>query len=166
MLRVPGIAGNAKGRGLGGASHGELVHVGLADHNHSSFFQIQNCLCRIGRLKVIQDFGRAGGLKTLCAHVVLDGNGNACQRTGQFTVVDVLLHLFCSFQSSFFVHGDKAIQNLILFFYLSQGCFHSVHGCHFSGLDLLSNFRCCHFTKFHSLSPPTLRSSVPYTYRP
>ena len=85
---------------------------------------------------------------------------------GQFTVVDVLLHLFCSFQSSFFVHGDKAIQNLILFFYLSQGCFHSVHGCHFSGLDLLSNFRCCHFTKFHSLSPPTLRSSVPYTYRP
>ena len=48
-------------RGLCSTSHGELVHVGLTDHNCTCFFQVQHCFCRVGRFEVVQNPGTTGG---------------------------------------------------------------------------------------------------------
>ena len=79
---VPGVAGGAVGRVLGGRPHGELVHVGLAHDHGPGPPQAGHRRGVVGRVVPRQDAGAAGGLDPAGAHVVLDRQRDAGQRAG------------------------------------------------------------------------------------
>ena len=97
MLRVPGVFRLTVSGSLGGASHSELIHVGFSQDNGSCCLQISDCFCRIGRFKIIKDFGAAGCQQSLRTHIIFDRHRNTGQRTGQGSVFNLSLYFFGAF---------------------------------------------------------------------
>ena len=80
VLRSHGLARDLVRRVLGARAHGELVQVGLAEHDHVVFPHLAHRRGGVDRLVVVEDLRGAGGGDALGDHVVLDGDGQARQR--------------------------------------------------------------------------------------
>ena len=122
MLRVPGILRRTEGGSLGCASHGEFIHVRLADES-----QLRPSSDdpppphRIGWNKIVQDLRTAGRLQTFRADVVLDSHRNAGQRSGQLSVIDLLLYGFRLCQRALRIYRYVAVVFLFSRLDLSRG---------------------------------------------
>ena len=77
MRSDPRGCGRAQDRVLGGRAHGELVHVGAADHHGARRPQLLDRRRRVGRDEALEDLRGAGGGLALEHHVVLDRQRNA-----------------------------------------------------------------------------------------
>ena len=77
--QVPGVVGGAEGRVLGRRAHGELVHVGLAQHDDVIAPDAAHRRGGVDRLVVAEHLRAAGGGDALGDHVVFDGGGQAGQ---------------------------------------------------------------------------------------
>ena len=77
---VPGIAHRAEVAGLVGRAHRELVHVGLAEHDHAGGPQALDHRGIVGRDEIRQHARAAGGLLAAGAEDVLVGDRHAGQR--------------------------------------------------------------------------------------
>ena len=79
VARSQGLCVGPEGRVLGGGAHGELVHVGLAEHDDVVAPDAPHGGRRVDRLVVAEDLRAAGRGDALGDHVVLDGRGQAGQ---------------------------------------------------------------------------------------
>jgi hypothetical protein len=77
-----GVAGGPERRVLGRAAHGELVEVGLADHDGAGGGQALDHGRVVRRPPALQDAGRARGGHAPGGHVVLERHRHAGQRPG------------------------------------------------------------------------------------
>ena len=76
-VEVPGVVRGLIGRVLGGAAHGELVHVELAQEDEAGVAQLGDDGGVVGRDVALEDARRAGGLHALDAEDVLEADGHA-----------------------------------------------------------------------------------------
>src|SRR5256885_266125 len=74
-----GVARGTEGGVLGGAAHGDLVEVGLADHDAARRSEPGDGGGVVRWPPVAEDLGRAGRPHAPRAHVVLQGHGDAGQ---------------------------------------------------------------------------------------
>ena len=78
-VRVPRVQHRAVAGVLVGGTHGELVHVRLAEHARASLMQLADGGRRIGRTVPLQDSRPGRGRDPLGAEDVLDGDGDAVE---------------------------------------------------------------------------------------
>ncbi|OHB07151.1 MAG: hypothetical protein A2944_00940 [Candidatus Zambryskibacteria bacterium RIFCSPLOWO2_01_FULL_52_12] len=74
------ILGNAVGRTLRRAAHGEFVHVGAADNNSARLLELLHDGCVVRSDKSLKNFRACRRLVAFEEHVVLDSNSLAAQR--------------------------------------------------------------------------------------
>ena len=78
-------------RVLGGAAHGELVEVGLADHDRSGCHEPLDDGGVVGRAPAVEDPRRAGGRHAPGAHIVLERYRHPGERPGGLAGGDALV---------------------------------------------------------------------------
>ena len=114
----------------------------------------------VWRNKIIQDLRTAGRLQTFRADVVLDSHRNAGQRSGQLSVIDLLLYGFRLCQRALRIYRYVAVVFLFSRLDLIEG---SLYGFFYRNLflfDFLRQLHGCHAEDTH-LSSPILRFWVP-----
>ena len=102
-VQIPCVMGLFHIRGFRSGTHGEFVHVGLAQENGFIFTQISDNMSVIHRDKIIQNMRRAGSAQSFGTDVVFDGARNAGQRFDSFAGGDHGVHFGCLGQRVFFV---------------------------------------------------------------
>src|SRR5690606_33983336 len=76
---VPGVLHRAVPAGLVGGAHGELIHIGLAQHHRAGGEEILHHRGVVGGHKVVEHFRGAAGAHPLGAKDVLVGDGHPAQ---------------------------------------------------------------------------------------
>ena len=108
--RVMGVVGRPEGGVLGGRPHGELVEVGLADHDGTGGPQARHHGGVVGRVPPFEDPRRARGGDAARAQVVLERDRHPRQRAGilprRHLPIDLLRVAACRLVQ----HGDEGVQ--------------------------------------------------------
>ena len=107
MIGIKRIGGAAEIGVFAGGTHGELVHVGLAQHD--GVLRLEDL--PDGRVKdrliAGEYLGAAGGLNTLGGHIVLQGHRHALEHADLLACGDLIVHQLRG--SERFVAGDVDI---------------------------------------------------------
>ena len=98
--------GRAEGGVFRGRTHGEFVHVVLADDDRSGFLQAFDHEGVVERGEPAEDFGPGGGAGALGDDGVLDGDGHAPEGLGG---VGALRVHRAGFFKRLFAHGDQGV---------------------------------------------------------
>ena len=114
-----GAAGHAAGvervlrrlerRVLGGAAHGELVEVGLADHDGAGCHEPLDDGGVVWRAPAVEDPRRAGGRHAPGAHVVLERDRHPGERPGGLAGGDALVDGIGGGTGVVGQHGDERV---------------------------------------------------------
>ena len=112
-LGVPRILRRTERGVLGGRTHGELVHVGLADDGQAGFLDLGGDGRIVGRLPVAQDLRGAGGAQAARHHVVLHGDRHTRQAVQGLPRRAARVHVGRGGQGALTVDGDEGVDAVI-----------------------------------------------------
>ena len=149
MIRIPGIPGNPVSRSFRSASHGELVHICFSDYYHSRLFQTADRLRLIGRHKIFQHSGSAGGLFSFYADIILYRYRHPGQRSCVNSLRNAFFYLSGSRIGLFFINIKISVYPVFLFFNFRKHSFYTVQHADLTLLYLLCQFKGSHFFQIH-----------------
>ncbi len=92
---------------LGGGTHGEFVHVGLAHHDDADLIEAFHNRGIIGRLEVFQHTRAAGCSDVFGADHVFDGDRNAGQWEEVLSTGETAIRFLRLLQGQFIGHERK-----------------------------------------------------------
>ena len=130
-LKVVGVLGLGERGGLCGASHREFVHAGLAEEHVALCVELLDNGRIVRRYEILKHLTCTGGLDTVGADVVLDGERDTGQRA-HIAGINALLGVFSHLKRLFLGNGDEGLYLAVAGFYISE-----IFSAEFCGADLL-----------------------------
>ena len=144
-----------EGAVLRGGAHGELVHVGLAQHDAARCLQFFPHGGTVGGDEVLQHPGGAGGLHPFGADVILHRHRHAAQGMDFLPRCPALVRLVGLLQGFLLRDGHEGTHFV---FYLMDSCKAFLRQCPggcFPGLQCIAHgFQRHFFNGFHGWNPP------------
>ena len=132
-------------RSLRRTSHGKLIHIRLSENDGSCILQVFNRLCCISRLKPGKNFGTACCKLSFNTHIIFDRHRNSCQRTGQFSCINLFLNFICLCIGPFFIQCHITVDCWLYFFCLLDYCPDCFSDCHLTSFYFSAQFKGCKF---------------------
>ena len=108
-------------RGFVARTHGEFVHVRLADDNSACGFEFFQCRCGVGSDKVVENLGGSRGAGAGQAHVVFHGNRDTVKCAQGLAFGAAFVAFLGAFESTFVKHRDIGVQILRRFNFFKGG---------------------------------------------
>ena len=130
-LKVVGVLGLGERGGLCGAAHREFVHAGLAEEHVALCVELLDNGRIVRRYEILKHLTCTGGLDTVGADVVLDGERDTGQRA-HIAGINALLCVFSHLERLFLGNGDEGLYLAVAGFYISE-----IFSAELCGADLL-----------------------------
>ena len=146
----------AEDRGLGVGTHGNLIHVHLAQQDTARRFQSADSGGGIGRDIALQHLGRAGNRQAGGAQVVLYRKGDSGQRRREFSRPNLPLDLTGPFHGPLPVQRDKGVDPVVFPLNGLKGCLYDLRDRPPSLSDPFAQFQGGHCSYLHDLHSAVL----------
>ena len=118
---VERILDRAVVRGFVAGTHGEFVHVRLADDDGACGFELFECRCSVGGNKVVENLGGGRGACAGQAHVVLHGDRDAIEGAQRLAFGAALVAFLSAFEGAIVQHRNIGVQILCRFNFFEGG---------------------------------------------